>query len=100
MNWLSNLPPGIKNIFKRQDQGADTLWVKCAACGDMIFHRDLEAAQKVCPSCGHHMRLSPTERLKHLFDAGEYETIALPEPVTDPLKFRDEKRYVDRLKDY
>ncbi|MBI1364419.1 MAG: acetyl-CoA carboxylase carboxyltransferase subunit beta [Alphaproteobacteria bacterium] len=100
MNWLSNLPPGIKNIFKRQDQSSDTLWVKCPACGDMIFHRDLEAAQQVCPSCGHHMRISPTERLKRLFDEGEYESIALPEPALDPLKFRDEKKYVDRLKEY
>lgn len=101
MNWLSNLtPPGIKDIFKKRDTGPDTLWVKCAGCGDMIFQRDLEASLQVCPSCGFHMRLSPAERLKMLFDNGEYETLALPEPALDPLKFRDEKRYVDRLKDY
>ncbi|MGE0409217.1 MAG: acetyl-CoA carboxylase, carboxyltransferase subunit beta [Amphiplicatus sp.] len=101
MSWLSNLtPPGVKNIFKRQDSNADTLWEKCSGCGEMIFHRDLEAAQRVCPSCGHHMRISTNERLKTLFDGGAYEKIELPEPVADPLKFRDEKKYVDRLKEY
>ncbi|MEE2690084.1 MAG: acetyl-CoA carboxylase, carboxyltransferase subunit beta [Pseudomonadota bacterium] len=101
MSWLSNLtPPGIKNIFKKQDSGTDTLWTKCAGCGEMIFHRDLEANLQVCPSCNYHMKLSAAERLKTLFDNGVYETIALPEPAMDPLKFRDEKKYVDRLREY
>ncbi|MEX0644425.1 MAG: acetyl-CoA carboxylase, carboxyltransferase subunit beta [Parvularculaceae bacterium] len=99
MSWLSNLPPGIKNIFKRPDSNTDTLWVKCPGCGDMLFNRDLEAALRVCSSCGHHMRISATERLKAIFDGGVYEKIELPEPVTDPLKFRDEKKYADRLKE-
>jgi acetyl-CoA carboxylase carboxyl transferase subunit beta len=99
MSWLSNLPPGIKNIFKRQDSNADTLWVKCPGCGEMLFNRDLEAAQRVCVSCGHHMRMSATERLKAFFDGGLYERIELPESVVDPLKFRDEKKYIDRLKE-
>ena len=101
MSWLSNLtPPGIKNMFKKQDQGADTLWVKCPGCGEMIFARDLEANLQVCPSCNHHMKLAVRERLKALFDGGHYETVALPDPVLDPLKFRDEKKYADRLKEY
>lgn len=101
MSWLSNLtPPGIKNIFKKQDSGADTLWTKCAGCGEMIFHRDLEANLYVCPSCNHHMKISVSDRLKALFDNGAYESIALPEPAMDPLKFRDEKKYADRLKEY
>lgn len=101
MSWLSNLtPPGIKDIFRKRDTGSDTLWVKCPGCGDMIFHRDLESSLHVCPSCGHHMRLAPAERLKALFDDGVYESIALPEPAMDPLKFRDEKKYADRLRDY
>ncbi|NWG70517.1 MAG: acetyl-CoA carboxylase carboxyltransferase subunit beta [Parvularculaceae bacterium] len=99
MSWLSNFPPGIKNIFKKQDQGADALWVKCGGCGEMLFNRDLEANLQVCPSCGHHMRLSTMERLKSLFDNGVFELLALPEPPADPLKFRDEKKYVDRLKE-
>lgn len=101
MSWLSNItPPGIKNLLKRQDDGTDTLWVKCKGCGDMIFHRDLEVAQKVCPSCGHHMKLSVEERFKSFFDDGVYDLIDLPETPTDPLKFKDEKKYADRLKDY
>lgn len=100
MSWLSNIPPGIKNIFKREDDGADTLWTKCGGCGEMIFQRDLEAAHLVCPSCQHHLPIAPTERLAMLYDNGAYELIELPEPVADPLKFRDEKKYADRLKDY
>ena len=101
MSWLSNLtPPGIKNIFKKQDSGADTLWTKCGGCGEMIFHRDLEANLHVCPSCNHHMKISVSDRLKALFDNGAYESIDLPEPAMDPLKFRDEKKYADRLKEY
>ena len=100
MSWLSNLtPPGIKNIFKKEDDGASTLWVKCGGCGDMLFHRDLEASLRVCPSCGHHMKMSAEERLQFVFDEGKFEDVALPEPVADPLKFRDERKYADRLKD-
>jgi acetyl-CoA carboxylase carboxyl transferase subunit beta len=100
MSWLSNItPPGIKNMFKRTDDGADSLWVKCPGCGDMIFARDLEVAQYVCASCGHHMRMPVEERLRSLFDNGRFDLIEIFEPVVDPLKFRDEKKYADRLKD-
>lgn len=99
MSWLSNIPPGIKNIFNRKDDGSDTLWTKCGGCNEMIFQRDLDAAHQVCPACGHHLALSPADRLALIFDNGAYEPIEIPEPPTDPLKFRDEKKYVDRLKD-
>ncbi len=99
MSWLSNIPPGIKNIFKPKDDGSDTLWTKCPGCGEMIFQRDLDAAHQVCPSCSHHLAISPEERLAMIFDNGAYEEIDLPDPVTDPLKFRDEKKYTDRLKE-
>lgn len=99
MSWLSNLPPGIKNMFKKQDSGPDALWVKCGGCGEMLFSRDLEAGLQVCSACGHHMRISTTERLKSLFDGGQYDLVALVEPAADPLKFRDEKKYADRLRD-
>lgn len=99
MSWLSNIPPGIKNIFNRKDDGTDALWTKCGGCGEMIFQRDLDAASQVCPSCDHHLPIGPSERLALIFDHGAYEKIELPEPVTDPLKFRDEKRYTDRLKE-
>ncbi|MEO1014681.1 MAG: acetyl-CoA carboxylase, carboxyltransferase subunit beta [Pseudomonadota bacterium] len=100
MNWLSNItPPGIKNMFKRQDDGADALWVKCKACGEMIFHRDLENTHRVCPSCGHHMPICAEDRLHAFFDDGKFEDIDLPETPADPLKFRDERRYADRIRD-
>ncbi|MEM1396275.1 MAG: acetyl-CoA carboxylase, carboxyltransferase subunit beta [Pseudomonadota bacterium] len=100
MNWLSNItPPGIKNIFKRPDDNTDALWMKCSNCGEMIFHRDLENTQRVCPSCSHHMAISAHDRLSDFFDDAKYEEVDLPEGPMDPLKFRDERRYVDRLKD-
>ena len=99
MSWLSNIPPGIKNIFKREDDGSDKLWVKCPGCDEMIFQRDLDISKQVCPSCNHHLRLEPADRFLMLFDESAFDMIALPEPVTDPLKFRDEKKYTDRLKE-
>ena len=65
----------------------------------MVFHRDLQANHRVCPQCDYHFRLSPNERLTQLFDGGTYDRIAVPEVVADPLKFRDSKRYTDRLKE-
>ncbi len=100
MNWLSNItPPGIKNMFKRQDDGADALWVKCKNCGEMVFHRDLENTQWVCPSCAHHMPIGAEERLHAFFDDGKFDDIELPETPADPLKFKDERRYADRMRD-
>ena len=99
MSWLSNIPPGIKNIFKREDDGADGLWTKCGGCGEMIFQRDLDSSHQVCPACQHHLPLDPKERLALIFDNSAYDLIPVPEPVQDPLKFRDEKRYTDRLRD-
>lgn len=99
MNWLTNkVLPKIRALGRRDDT-PDNLWHKCPKCGQMIFHRDLAAADKVCPHCGHHMRISPKERFKALFDDGEYTQIELPEVLADPLKFRDSKRYTDRLKE-
>ncbi|MEZ5915287.1 MAG: acetyl-CoA carboxylase carboxyltransferase subunit beta [Parvularculaceae bacterium] len=100
MSWLSNFtPPGIKNLFKRQDDGADPLWVKCGGCGEMLFGKDLEDALNVCKGCGHQMRMAADQRLKSVFDDGVYRLIEISEPPLDPLTFRDEKKYVDRLKD-
>ena len=99
MSWLSNFPPGIKKIFRREDDNSDRLWSKCPACGEMIFERDMEAAHQVCPSCQHHSPIASDQRLALMFDDENYELLELPEPVLDPLKFRDEKKYVDRLRD-
>ncbi|KGM32457.1 acetyl-CoA carboxylase, carboxyltransferase subunit beta [Inquilinus limosus] len=99
MNWLTNyIRPKIRALVSSRPETPDNLWTKCPNCEAMLFHRDLEANLHVCQHCGHHMRLSPTKRLAMLFDDGKYETIELPKPAVDPLKFRDTERYTDRLK--
>src|SRR3954467_10369018 len=100
MNWITNLVrPRIKNLMAGRSNTPDNLWRKCPDCGEMIFHRDLEAAQNVCPKCGYHLRIGPAQRFAAIFDEGEYEELQLPEVAQDPLRFRDERRYPDRLKD-
>ena len=99
MSWLTEyVRPKIRTLFTRSSV-PDNLWHQCPACQQMIFHRDLAASLKVCSNCGHHMRTSSTERLEWTFDAEAYTRIELPKPVADPLKFRDTKRYADRLKE-
>jgi len=78
----------------------ENLWIKDPVSGEMVFHKDLEENQFVVPSSGYHMRIAAKDRLKHFFDDGKYELLENPKTATDPLKFRDEKRYIERLKDY
>jgi len=99
MNWLTNfVRPKFRALVKQTEQ-PDNLWFKCPNCGQMIFHRDLEENLFVCQHCDHHLRVDVKKRLEMLFDDGRYIRIELPEAVTDPLKFRDVKRYADRLKE-
>jgi len=99
MNWLTNfVRPKLKGLV-RQKEVPENLWAKCPSCEQMIFHRELEENLKVCPHCGHHMRISAKRRLGMLFDDGKYKTIELPDAPVDPLKFRDRKKYTDRLRD-
>ncbi len=99
MNWINNVVrPKIRGILRKREV-PDNLWVKCPETGQMVFHRDLEANQYVVPGSGYHMRMSARARLASLFDASEYESIELDPVPLDPLKFRDERRYADRLKD-
>lgn len=99
MNWLTNfVRPKIRALVKKENV-PDNLWRKCTACDKMVFHRDLAANLFVCTHCGHHMRIGADERLKMLFDGGNYTKIELPDINVDPLKFKDQKRYTDRLKD-
>jgi acetyl-CoA carboxylase carboxyl transferase subunit beta len=99
MNWISNfVRPRIKGLMGSKTASSDNLWRKCGGCGEMVFHRDLLAAQHVCPQCGHHMRIGPTERFAALFD-GAHERLPAPDVPQDPLRFRDDKRYAERLKD-
>jgi acetyl-CoA carboxylase carboxyl transferase subunit beta len=99
VNWINNVVrPKIRDFWRKREV-PDNLWVKCPDSGQMIFYRDLEANQFVVPGSGYHMRMTAPARLAGLMDGGEYEAIALPEVPLDPLRFRDERRYVDRLKD-
>ena len=99
MNWLTNFVlPKIRAVVAKKEV-PDNLWHKCPSCGQMLFHRELEANLYVCGSCGHHLRISPEKRLALLFDDGKYTIIELPKVIADPLKFRDRKRYGDRLKE-
>lgn len=98
MNWLTNTVLPKIGFLSRKKDTPDNLWEKCRSCGQMVFHRDLEQNLKVCPHCDHHMRLTAGERLTQVFDDGDYESISTPTPPLDPLKFKDEKRYVDQLK--
>ena len=98
MNWISNVVrPKIRSFLRRETP--ENLWIKCPETGQLVFYKDVEANQFVIPSSNYHMRISATARLKSMFDGGEFEDIAMPEVPLDPLKFRDERRYADRLKD-
>ncbi len=100
MNWIKNfVRPKIRGLLGAKRETPENMWVKCPETGQMVFYRDLENNQFVIPGSGYHMRMAPDVRLKSMFDAGEYETIALPQAPVDPLKFRDERRYTDRLKE-
>ncbi|WP_321500414.1 acetyl-CoA carboxylase, carboxyltransferase subunit beta [Breoghania sp.] len=99
MNWINNVVrPKIQSFLQKRDT-PENLWIKCPETGEMVFHRDLEQNQWVVPSSGHHMRISAKRRLEFFFDGGVFETLETPEVTIDPLKFRDERRYTDRLKD-
>jgi acetyl-CoA carboxylase carboxyl transferase subunit beta len=99
VNWLTEyVRPKIRTLFARREV-PENLWHQCPACQQMIFHRDLIANLKVCPHCDHHMRVSAVERLAWTFDEGGFTRIELPKAPVDPLRFRDSKRYTDRLKE-
>jgi acetyl-CoA carboxylase carboxyl transferase subunit beta len=99
MSWLTEfVRPKIRTLLGRKDV-PENLWHQCPACQQMIFQRDLDTNLKVCPHCGHHMRASARERLSWTFDDGRFTLIELPRVPQDPLRFRDQKRYTDKLKD-
>jgi acetyl-CoA carboxylase carboxyl transferase subunit beta len=99
VNWLTNfVRPKIRALVGKPADVPENLWVKCTSCGAMIFHRELDANLRVCTHCDHHMRIDAHRRLELTLDPG-FDLIDLPRPIVDPLKFRDVKRYSDRLKD-
>ena len=100
MNWLTNfIRPKIRSIAGDQKEMPDNLWQKCAACEGMLFHRDLRENLNVCYHCGYHMKIDVVTRLRLLFDDGKYAELAPPKVAADPLKFKDRKRYADRIRE-
>ena len=98
MNWISNyVRPTINSLFSRREV-PENLWSKCIECGTMLFHRELSDNLNVCSNCGHHMPFKPLDRFKALFDNGSFKEIDVPMPIIDPLNFKDQKKYTDRLK--
>jgi len=100
MNWLSNfIRPSIRSIVGEQKDVPDNLWQKCPSCEGMLFHKEIKANLNVCYHCDFHMALPVTKRLEVMFDEGKYSKISTPSVPHDPLKFKDKKKYADRLKD-
>jgi acetyl-CoA carboxylase carboxyl transferase subunit beta len=99
MNWLTNyVRPKIRALVGKPAEIPDNLWIKCPSCGAMMFHREVEANLQVCTHCGHHLRLGVSKRLAMLLDEG-YRRVEWAPATVDPLKFRDRKRYQDRLRE-
>jgi acetyl-CoA carboxylase carboxyl transferase subunit beta len=100
MNWMTNfVRPKIKAFMSSKKDIPDDLWQKCPGCEAMLYHIDLIKNLNVCHHCGYHLRFSVMERLESLFDEGQFQQMDLPKTSVDPLKFRDRKKYVDRLKE-
>lgn len=99
MNWISNyVRPKINSLFSRREI-PENLWVKCDECGTMLFHRELADNLNVCTNCGHHMPITPRDRFRALYDGGVFVEINVPKPLADPLGFKDQKKYPDRLRE-
>lgn len=98
MNWITNyVRPRINSIFSRRET-PDNLWTKCPECGTMLFHREVSDNLNVCTNCNHHMHITPRDRFTALFDGGVFTEVKVEVPKPDPLNFRDQKRYPDRLR--
>ena len=98
MNWITNyVRPRINSLFSRREV-PENLWTKCPECGTMLFHRELADNLNVCSNCDHHLAISPRARFTALFDGGAFVEVRVPEPLADPLGFRDQKKYPERMK--
>jgi len=90
--------PKIQSLIGQKSETPDNLWHKCKGCGQLLYVSDIEKNLNICPNCDHHHRIGPTERFKNLFNNGDYGLIELPTATDDPLKFKDQKKYTERLK--
>jgi acetyl-CoA carboxylase carboxyl transferase subunit beta len=98
MNWINNyVRPRINSMFSRRET-PENLWTKCDECGTMLFHREVSDNLNVCTSCNHHMHITPRHRFGALFDGGVFNEVKVPLPTVDPLQFRDQKKYPERLR--
>lgn len=100
MSWITNfVRPKLQSLIGAKRDTPEDLWHQCKSCEQMLFHRDLEESLHVCRHCGHHRRIGPLKRFEMLFDEGRFEKIQIPDVPIDPLKFKDQKKYTDRLKE-
>jgi len=97
MSWFTRLRPRLTSMLSRRET-PENLWHKCPKCGAMLYTKEFEEALSVCPRCGHHERIGPNARFAQIFDDGRHDRLEVPRVPEDPLKFRDQKRYVDRLR--
>ena len=99
MNWITAVVrPKIRSLLRRETS-SENLWIKCPETGQLVFHKDVEANLWVIPGSNHHMRITAAQRLSITLDPSSQEDVPLPEVPLDPLRFRDEKRYTDRLRE-
>ena len=99
MSWLSNfVKPKIRALVRKVDVKSN-LWIKCPGCGTMVYHKDLFETINVCPTCDFHMKLNANDRLSSIIDEGTLKKVMIPETIKDPLKFKDNNKYIDKLKE-
>ena len=98
MSWISRVRNALAYVTTRTTETADNLWHKCKGCGTMVFVKELQDNQYVCTHCDHHDRIGPALRFDYLFDPGSHRVLTSPKVPEDPLRFRDTKRYADRIK--
>jgi len=96
MSWITRTRQQLTGFMSRRET-PDNLWTKCRSCGTMVYTKEFQENLSVCPRCDHHERIGPKARFAQIFD-GDYISVAVARVVEDPLKFRDQKRYVDRLR--
>jgi acetyl-CoA carboxylase carboxyl transferase subunit beta len=100
VNWINTVVrPKIRSLLPTRREPPEDFWHKCPSCGQMADKKALQDNMHVFPCCGHHARMTAHERLSQIFDGGTFKTLAVKEGPADPLKFRDSKKYVDRVRD-
>ena len=96
MSWLTRVRERLP--FGNKRESPDNLWIKCARCQEMVFRTEYEQNMSVCPHCDHHGRIGADTRLSQILDEGSFKLLPAPKVSEDPLRFKDTKRYTDRLK--